>query len=577
MRKNVFLAGALLALMAVGAFAQEYNSESDFKVKKEGNGITITKYSGKATVINIPPTIQNLPVTSIGDKAFCGSPFGIDITSVTIPDSVTSIGYSAFYIHQKLTSVTFQGTISADNFAHWAFYGDLREKYLAGGAGTYTTTAPVRDKSTWRIRTPAAATTTTPAAASATPAAAGATPTATPADLTAAPKAALAQAQAQNGGTVVQGNNLADKVEWLNVFSKSNTSYIIEVRANEKQDMRFSYAGKNGITITLKGVGANRTINGDVNVGSGATLILDSNITLAGLGIQSGAWLIMNNGIAITGGIATNGGVYMKGGTISGGGRVSVSGGTFVMEGGTISGKTSEGNGGAMLVTRGGIFSMSGGTISGNKAIYGGIDNYGAGGGVYVDGATFTMSGGTISGNTAENGGGGVSVSDRATFTMSGGTISGNSSSFGGGVSVIEGGIFTMTDGTISGNNGGGVSVGAMRSTFTMTGGTISGNTATAYEYRGGGGGVSVRGYEEKFGGIFTKTGGTITGYTGDQRTGNVVKNESGAVQNFRGHAVYAGSTESLLKIKEGTAGPGDNLSYDGTKKPPAASGAWDN
>jgi hypothetical protein len=39
---------------------------------------------------------------------------------------------------------------------------------------------------------------------------------------------------------------------------------------------------------------------------------------------------------------------------------------------------------------------------------------------------------------------------------------------------------------------------------------------------------------------------------------------------------VYA-NENNVLKIREGTAGPGDNMSYDGSKNPPTASGAWDN
>jgi hypothetical protein len=49
---------------------------------------------------------------------------------------------AAFTYCEKLTSVTFQGMITADNFRDDAFYGDLRDKYLAGGIGTYTTENP---------------------------------------------------------------------------------------------------------------------------------------------------------------------------------------------------------------------------------------------------------------------------------------------------------------------------------------------------------------------------------------------------------------------------------------------------
>jgi hypothetical protein len=101
----------------------------------------------------------NVPngVTKIGPQAFgsCTSlatitiPNGItrieyqtfyyckSLVSITIPDSVTFIYNWAFGGCTSLTSVTFQGTISA-NGLNRPIDGDLREKYLAGGIGTYT-------------------------------------------------------------------------------------------------------------------------------------------------------------------------------------------------------------------------------------------------------------------------------------------------------------------------------------------------------------------------------------------------------------------------------------------------------
>jgi hypothetical protein len=67
-------------------------------------------------------------------------PQGKADSSFTISASVTSIVYGAFFDCKSLTSVTFQGTISGNNFDSYVFYGDLRDKYLAagGGIGTYT-------------------------------------------------------------------------------------------------------------------------------------------------------------------------------------------------------------------------------------------------------------------------------------------------------------------------------------------------------------------------------------------------------------------------------------------------------
>ena len=65
--------------------------------------VTITRYTGSATTVIIPSTIEGYPVTSIGDHAF---DFCHNLTSVTLGDSVTEIGYSAFDNCSKLTNIT---------------------------------------------------------------------------------------------------------------------------------------------------------------------------------------------------------------------------------------------------------------------------------------------------------------------------------------------------------------------------------------------------------------------------------------------------------------------------------------
>jgi len=96
-------------------------------------------YCSKLTSVTIPNS-----VTSIGDNAFmnCQS-----LTSITIPKSVTSIGGSAFEYCISLASVTFQGTIN--RISPYSFRGDLGDKYLAGGPGTYTTKNPGDYKAIW--------------------------------------------------------------------------------------------------------------------------------------------------------------------------------------------------------------------------------------------------------------------------------------------------------------------------------------------------------------------------------------------------------------------------------------------
>jgi len=142
----------------------------DFYIQNDinRNGIQIIGYKGDGGDVTIPAQINGKPVTSIDGKAFsgCTSLTSVSIpnsvtsigavvfsgctslTSVTIPDSVTSIEGDAFSDCTSLTSVKFEGTIASDNF-RYAFDGDLRDKYLAGGIGTYTTTAPVGYDSVW--------------------------------------------------------------------------------------------------------------------------------------------------------------------------------------------------------------------------------------------------------------------------------------------------------------------------------------------------------------------------------------------------------------------------------------------
>jgi hypothetical protein len=98
----------------------------DFEFFPEGNGLTITRYKGSAAVVNIPPSIDGIPVTAIGDGAFdgCSSLTGItlpagvtvigdyafsgcsSLTGITIPASVTTIGYAAFDGCSSLTAIT---------------------------------------------------------------------------------------------------------------------------------------------------------------------------------------------------------------------------------------------------------------------------------------------------------------------------------------------------------------------------------------------------------------------------------------------------------------------------------------
>ena len=111
--------------------AQSYtNSYGIWTYTTTNDSITITNYSGPGgdvTIPNsIPETTNGLPVTTIGGYYGPYGSFGAfewcsSLTSVTMPDSVTSIGRDAFYCCGALTSVTIPNSVT--NIGDCAFYG----------------------------------------------------------------------------------------------------------------------------------------------------------------------------------------------------------------------------------------------------------------------------------------------------------------------------------------------------------------------------------------------------------------------------------------------------------------------
>ena len=87
-------------------------------VKLSSDGTTVTGLNNAVSHLVILPEYNGVKVTSIGETAFYGCN---SLTSITIPDSVTSIGSNAFRGCSSLSNITIP--ISVTSIGDYTFYG----------------------------------------------------------------------------------------------------------------------------------------------------------------------------------------------------------------------------------------------------------------------------------------------------------------------------------------------------------------------------------------------------------------------------------------------------------------------
>jgi len=110
--------------------------QAQYTYTTNGGAITITEYIGTNTVVTIPGTINGLPVTSLG-SVFLDN---YSLTSVTIPDSVTTIEGGAFVNCSSLTTITIPDSVTSIWGA--AFGGCIKLTSIAIPASVTNITAP---------------------------------------------------------------------------------------------------------------------------------------------------------------------------------------------------------------------------------------------------------------------------------------------------------------------------------------------------------------------------------------------------------------------------------------------------
>ena len=467
---------------------------------------TVTDYTGSGGNVTIPASINGKPVKIIGEKAF----FNKNLTSVTIPDSVTRIGKNAFR-RNKMTTIVIPISVSVieasafcDNLLisitiganvtldpdYICFDNDFDIMYRNGkAAGTYTRP---NTGSNWTGN----GTATNPGGSG----------------NGSSPGGSSGSGNGTNPGDSGGSGNGTNPGDSGNVTSWTvydNDTWIAAVNSIRTGGNNKTYS----ITFTAD-VAVQIAPHVENTFGSvtGVTVNLQGNHTItAGAGGMFGILTLLTIGNGQTVNVKD---LKLQGTDNNGWFAVCVSGGTFCMQGSA----SVTGNGYSGVGVRGGTFIMEDNAKVVGNTFLTKTPGYGRGGGVYLETGNFIMrDNAAVSGNRAWEAGGGVYVL-RGFFTMNGGEISGNSTGITGG--EIYGGAIS------AGGEGGGV---AADGAFTMNGGVISGNTASW------GGGVC---------GNLIKTGGTIYGSDAAEGQKNIAT---------RGHAVWS------VRQRNTTAGPSMN------------------
>ncbi|GHU60370.1 hypothetical protein FACS1894121_0190 [Bacteroidia bacterium] len=237
---------------------------------------------------------------------------------------------------------------------------------------------------------------------------------------------------------------------------------VIRFTGDESGGINFSSSAPASLDLVNDDPGGQKTISGQVKVGSGKKLTMDRIKVTNFVEVGQGATLTMKTALTEISGNAVQvaGNLIMDNGTISNAATTVQGGGTFTLNNGTISNTTTAVERNGNLIMNNGLISSGSVTLEGNAQ----------------GGGRFTMDGGTLNSNT-------LVVQGYGTFTMNNGTLSSNT------LDVQKFGTFTMNNGTLGNNNtqvtvqsGGILTVNAgqvdskvdVYGDFTMNGGTFN-------------------------------------------------------------------------------------------------------
>jgi len=127
--RNIILSAVLLASAFQTALGEQ---AGDWSYAVENNQVAIIGYTGAGGAVTIPNEVNGVPVKKVGSGWL--SIFGngnTSVTSVVIPNSVTSIGNQAFYSCTGLTSITIPNSVTS--IGDYAFSNCINLKSITFG------------------------------------------------------------------------------------------------------------------------------------------------------------------------------------------------------------------------------------------------------------------------------------------------------------------------------------------------------------------------------------------------------------------------------------------------------------
>lgn len=113
-----------------GQITKEGTTQDGYSYRISDNSITITGYSGNASVLEIPAAISGYPVKTIGMWAFEGRD---NLTSVTIPEGVASVKWCAFASCDNLQKVIIPGSLRVIEQDVFSYCPNLTDVTISNG------------------------------------------------------------------------------------------------------------------------------------------------------------------------------------------------------------------------------------------------------------------------------------------------------------------------------------------------------------------------------------------------------------------------------------------------------------